>query len=94
MGRNRTAIEMVLDRHVEITPGVSDRLREEMERRDQFTPVVRFTLRDEAERIFTVEHMTYSGDGGWMDLHSYGSIDMLARAVIPKLGTDAFFELY
>lgn len=77
-----------------VMPDVGARLREETERRARFTPVVRFTLQDEAERIFTVERMTYRGEGGWMDLHHYGPIEMLARAVIPKLDTDAFFELY
>jgi hypothetical protein len=66
-----------------------------MERYSQFTPVLRLILRDAKERIFSVQRMCYLGRiDGWLDIHTSGKIEPLARKLIPKLGTDAFFELF
>jgi hypothetical protein len=75
--------------------GIVDRLRADMDRHAQFTPILRFILIDAAERIFRVERMCYrSSVDGWLDVHHWGPVDQLARDWIPRLGTDAFFELY
>jgi hypothetical protein len=64
--------------------------------RANYEPVMRFRLRNEATRRFTAERMSYSGRGGWRDLHlvSAAPIDELADRLVPKLGTDAFFNLH
>jgi hypothetical protein len=75
--------------------GMVDRLRADMDRHAQFTPVLRFILIDAAERAFRVERMCYrSSVDGWLDVHQWGPVDRLARDWIPRLGTDRFFESY
>ena len=74
-----------------------DRLKEIMDRRAQFTPVLRFTLRmtDAQKRTFGVQRMCYLGSiDDWIDIGAMGPVDELARDLIPKLGSDRFFELY
>ena len=71
------------------------RLRELQERRAQFTPVLRFILPDTDRRSFGVQRMCYLGSiDDWIDVLATGSVHQLAWQVIPKLGTDQFFELY
>jgi len=39
--------------------------------------------------------MCYLGSiDDWIDIHVMGLVDELVRDLIPKLGTDQFFELY
>ncbi len=76
------------------TPDLASRIRAERERYAQFTPVLRFILSDAEQRIFRVERMCYLGSiDDWIDVGPMGSVDHLARKMIPTLGTDAFFEL-
>ena len=76
-------------------PALADRLRPTMERRAQFTPVLRFILADAERRTFRVERWCYLGSiDDWIDVRSMGTVDRLARQLIPKLGTDQFFELF
>ena len=73
--------------------GSADRIQATMERRAQFSPVFRFTLMDEELRTFYAERMCYLGSiDDWIHV-AIGQVDRLARKLIPKLGTDAFFEL-
>jgi len=75
--------------------GMRERIDNEMDRYSQFTPVLRLILRDADERIFSAQRMCYrSWVDGWLDLHDSGKIEPLARRLIPRLGTDAFFELF
>jgi hypothetical protein len=70
-------------------------IRELQERRARFTPVVRFILQDTEGRNFGVQRMCYLGSiDGWIDVLATGSVGQLVWEVIPKLGTDEFFELY
>jgi hypothetical protein len=75
-------------------PGLDDRIRAERERHARFTPVLRFILASTERRIFRVERMHYGGRNEWFELRLTGSVDRLARRLIPKLGTHAFFELF
>ncbi|MFQ5343556.1 MAG: hypothetical protein ACE5F6_18610 [Anaerolineae bacterium] len=75
-------------------PGRADWARERQERRARFTPVLRFILADAARRAFRVERMHYGGRNTWFEIRSTGPVGRLARQLIPKLGTDEFFELY
>ncbi len=72
-----------------------DGLREDRERRANFTPVMRFILVDPAQRIFRTERMCYrSWVDGWLQILNRGAIKQLASEVVPCLGTDSFFELF
>jgi hypothetical protein len=66
------------------------------ERHAQYTPVLRFTLLDPKQRLFGSERMCYLGSiDGWLELYAHtGSVAELARALIPTLGTEQFFELW
>lgn len=61
----------------------------------QFTLVMRFTLIDGQKRRFQAERMCYLGSvDDWITIAFDKSIEELARALIPALGSDKFFELF
>ena len=73
----------------------SGQLHTEMDRRAQFTPVLRFILADAEQRTFRTERWCYRGSiDGWLDVHQEGPVDRLARQWVPRLGTDALFGVY
>src|SRR2546425_3042750 len=76
-------------------PGLAERLRAEEERYARYTPVLRFTLLDPARRQVGAERMCYRGNiDGWLELRRTGPVAELARALIPTLNTDQFYELW
>jgi hypothetical protein len=77
-------------------PGLADELRALEERHAQYTPVLRFTLLDPKQRRFGSERMCYLDSfDGWLELHGHtGPIAELARALIPTLGIEQFYELW
>ena len=76
-------------------PGLAEELRALEERHAQYTPVLRFTLLDPKQRRFGSERMCYRGSiDGWLELVQTGPVAQLARALIPTLGTDQFYELW
>ena len=77
-------------------PGLAEELRALEERHAQYTPVLRFTLLDPKQRRFGSERMCYLGSiDGWLELHGQtGPVAELARALIPTLGTEQFYELW
>jgi hypothetical protein len=76
--------------------GLAEELRALEERHAQYTPVLRFTLLDPKQRLFSVERMCYLGSiDGWLELHGQmGPVADLAHALIPTLGTEQFYELW
>ena len=75
-----------------LVPGRADRLRELLEHRAQFTPVLRFILVDAEQRTFCTERWCYLGSiDDWIDVGPMGPVHLLSRQWIPKLGTDAPF---
>jgi hypothetical protein len=84
-----------LSREGFVSPNLADRIHAERERYAQFTPVLRFILADAETRSFGVQRWCYRGSiDDWIDVGASGSLDQLARQLIPTLGTDKFFELY
>lgn len=74
---------------------VRKRLQEQLDKLARFSPILRLILIDSEERKFTAERWSYMGDiDDWIDIGESGNIDNLARQLIPKLGTDDFFELF
>jgi hypothetical protein len=70
------------------------RMRETFDRSARFTPVLRFILADEAKRAFYVERWCYLGSiDDWVDIGAAGQLSSLVKQTVPKLGTEAFFEL-
>ncbi len=71
-----------------------ERIESDVEEHSRFAPVLRFIVVDAQDRRFAIERMSYSGRGGWLDVHASGKIELLARKWIPKLGTTALFESF
>ncbi len=78
-----------------ILPNARERLEADRDRYTQYTPVMRFILDDQETREYHAERWCYSGSiDDWIYAGHSGKIDKLAKKLIPKLGTDDFFELY
>jgi hypothetical protein len=76
-------------------PDIEKRLEEEERIYSQFAPILRFILRDEEERIFSVKRMCYLGSvDDWIDIGYAGSLSELVEKIIPRLGTERYFGLY
>ena len=89
--------ELVSELHIPglSRPGLAEELRALEERHAHYTPVLRFTLLDPKQRLFGSERMSsLGGVDDWLKLGQTGPVAELARALIPTLGTDAFFELW
>jgi len=70
------------------------RLQAQMDKMARFSPVLRFILIDPEERNFYAESWSYMGDiDDWIEIGESGKLEKLAHRLIPKLGTDDFFEL-
>ena len=77
------------------SPSLADRIRAELEQYGQFTPVLRFILVNKETRAFCAERWCYLGSiDDWIPVGPMEPVNQLARQLIPKLGTDALFELY
>ncbi len=76
-------------------PDIAERLQAVEERHAQYTPVLRFILLDPTRRRFGAQRWCYLGSiDDWLELGQTGSAAQLARALIPTLGTDQFYELW
>ena len=76
-------------------PDLAERLQAVEERHAQYTPVLRFILLDPTRRRFGAQRMCYlESIDGWLELGQTGPVATLARALIPTLGTDQFYELW
>jgi hypothetical protein len=76
-------------------PGLAERLQAEEERYAHYTPMLRFILLDPTRRRFGAQRMCYlESIDGWLELGQTGPVATLARALIPTLGTDQFYELW
>jgi hypothetical protein len=74
---------------------VRKRLHEQLDKLARFSPVLRLILIDPEERKFTAERWSYLGDiDDWIDIGESEKLEKLARRLIPKLGTDDFYELF
>src|SRR6266550_287147 len=77
------------------SPGLAEQLRAVEEHYARYAPVLRFILLDPAQQRFGAERMCYLGSiDGWLELGRTGPVAKLARALIPTLGTDQFYELW
>jgi hypothetical protein len=77
------------------SPGLAEQLQALEERHARYEPVLRFILLDPKQRRFGSQRMCYRGSiDGWLELGQSGSVTTLARALIPTLGSEQFFELW
>jgi hypothetical protein len=77
-------------------PGMAEELRALEERHAHYTPMLRLTLLDPKQRWFGAQRMSsLGGVDEWLELHGHtGPVAKLARALIPTLGTEQFYELW
>jgi hypothetical protein len=74
---------------------VKMRLQEQLDKMARFSPIMRFILVDPENREFRAERWSYLGNvEDWINIAESVKLEKLARRLIPKLGTDDFFELY
>jgi hypothetical protein len=74
---------------------MTKRLQEQLDKMARFSPILRFRLVNPEERKFYAERWSYFGDvDNWINIDEAGKLDKLVRRLIPKLGTDNFFELF
>ena len=73
-------------------PGTVDHLVARLERRQEFSAVLRFTLRDAELRTFIAERMCYLGRIDDFIRIGYRPLEPMASDIIATLGTDEFFE--
>ena len=71
-----------------------NRFREDMDRSARFSPVLRFTLADQAKRTFYAERWCYLGRiDNCVNIGAAGQLSRFVKQTVPTLGTEAFFEL-
>jgi len=89
--------ELVSELHIPglSRPGLAEELRALEERHVRYTPVLRLTLLDPKQRRFGAQRMSsLGGIDEWLELGQTGPVAKLARALIPTLGTEQFYELW
>ena len=97
VGPNLSDLLKVFKKEGLLIPGDNTvkRLQEEERIYAQFTPVMRFILTDEHTRRFRAQRMCYRGSiDDWIDIAFDETIAKMVSRLIPKLGTDGFFELF
>ncbi len=73
-------------------PGAADALQNFLHANRRYEAMLKFTLDNPESRLFSIERMTWSGDGGWMYLAS-GKLEKLVKKYARHIGQDSFFEL-
>ena len=63
-----------------------------LQREQTYEPVLKFTLSRLGDRIFTVQRMGYSGEGGWRFV-ALVSLQEAVRTYLPTLGKPSFFDM-
>ena len=73
----------------------AQQMREDQERRAQYSAVMQFILADEVKRQYRAERWCYLGSiDDWISVDHIDKVGALAERLIPKLGTDRFFEVF
>lgn len=74
---------------------IYEKCKDEQELHGQYTPVLRFFIQDEEKRLFRAERMCFLGSiDDWIAVGATDKLGFLAIDMIPRLGSEAFFELY
>lgn len=71
-----------------------DAAREVLDKGARFSPVMRFILLNEEKRTFQTERWCYLGSiDDWIEIGRSGPLKQLTRRFVPKLGTEALFDI-
>jgi hypothetical protein len=74
--------------------GMREQIEAQLAQGARFSPVVRFTLIDTQTRMYRLDRMGYTGMGGWRYLFPDGRVEEQAERIIPRLGTESYFDIY
>lgn len=90
--------DRMIDENVESPSMLSSRRREELRTwilgRAHYSRMLRFTVADTETRAFTVERWCFRGSiDDWIFLGGPAPLADLARATVPRLGKESFFDL-
>jgi hypothetical protein len=96
LGPDADALSAIVGKLSPLPPDlVKARLQTHLDKMARFSPILRFILVDLERRSFKAEYWFYSGKvNGWVDTGYSGKLDKLSRRLIPKLGSDDFFEMF
>ena len=90
-----TEFETVLGYSGLLSNDVKSRLEDEQRLHAQYTPIMKFILNDDDKRLFNAQRMCYLGSvDDWIEIAYNKAIKELVNDLIPKLGTDEFFDLF
>ena len=90
-----TEFETVLGYSGLLSNDVKSRLEDEQRLHAQYTPIMKFILNDDDKRLFNAQRMCYLGSvDDWIEIEYNKAIKELVNDLIPKLGTDEFFNLF
>lgn len=72
-----------------------DELFDLLERSTTYSPVMRFTLEDEENRLFSVQRYCFRGSlDDWIEIGGAQHLEAIVEKFIPHLGRESFFELF
>jgi hypothetical protein len=74
--------------------GMRDKIETQLAQGAHFSPVVLFTLIDSQTRMYRLDRMGYTGMGGWRYLYPDDRIEEQLERIIPRLGTESYFDIY
>jgi hypothetical protein len=96
LGPNVDALNEIFGKFSPLPPEILNGcVQERVDKIARFSPIMGFIFVDPEGRNFNAERWSYFGDADdWIDIGESGKLDKLARRLIPKLGTDDFFELF
>ena len=73
----------------------AEELRADLDRHARFAPVLRFILADPERRTFYTQRWCYLGSiDDWIHVGPTGPVHLLAGQWVPRLGSDALFDVY
>jgi hypothetical protein len=75
------------------SPAFARKLSEVVSANARYEPLLKFELLDKDTRRFSAHRMVFRGQGGWSYPLESGDLITIARALIPHLGQDSFYEL-
>jgi hypothetical protein len=77
-----------------VSSGKMRALQEVLDQHARYAPVMRFTLSDEGKRTYYAERWCYLGSiDDWIHIGPSGPVHLLAQRFVPKLGSDALYEV-
>jgi hypothetical protein len=74
---------------------LDQRIHEHLDKHSRYSYILRFILIDQELRIFYADRWYDNGpEKRWVSLYQSGPLDQLAKLIIPRLGTNRFYELF